>query len=67
MTSLNLADNCIGGYYSREGFISTPEGTTHITSDMSHCHSYPCDIRSCCYRQCHQGYGGADVAKSFVE
>jgi hypothetical protein len=40
MSSLNLANNAIGGYADGYGFHATPEGADFILSH--NCLSYPC-------------------------
>jgi hypothetical protein len=64
----SISSNSIGSYkdFTQTGYpvISTPEGmelisiTPYIHSKLMYCLHH----RSCCYRQCHQGYGGVDEA-----
>jgi hypothetical protein len=65
MTSLNLADNAIGGYYIGKGgiyenFRPTPEGVCTIALYVLRI--LPTFNRTNCYRCCHQDYEGVDEA-----
>jgi hypothetical protein len=71
MTSLDVSGNGIGGYFRIPGneysFVSTPAGIDKDTSLLI-CLPFTASVhRPYCYRICHQGHGGHDVAESCVE
>jgi hypothetical protein len=66
LSVLNLAENSIGGYYTMKGhhdqqFHPTPEGKHPFFVCISDPVIFPC--RAYCHCQCHQRYGGVDVAE----
>jgi hypothetical protein len=65
LTSLNLADNKIGAHYDsdRNKIVATPKGTPCAQLHLS-CALIRSLCRPCCYRQCHQEYGGTIIAES---
>ena len=65
LTSLDISKNSIGGYtdYGQRGnpTVSTPGGMLNHSLATFKAHLCACaHRRPCCYRQCHQGYGGVD-------